>query len=34
MSGFNKAGYSDTLVACRWTGSVIEMVTRVFGQDQ
>ena len=29
----NKAGYTATLVACRWAGAVLEKVTRAFGQE-
>ena len=30
----NKAGYTATLVACRWAGAVMEKVTEAFGQEQ
>ena len=30
----NKAEYTAFLVACRWTGAVIEIVTGAFGQEQ
>ena len=29
----NKAGYTATLVACGWTGAVLEKVTRASGQE-
>ena len=29
----NKAGYTDTLVACGWGGAMLEKVIRVFGQE-
>ena len=30
----NKAGYTETPVACSWAGAVLEKVTRAFGQEQ
>ena len=30
----NKAGYTVTLVVCGWAGTVLEKVTRAFGQEQ
>ena len=30
----NKAGYTATLVACGWAGTVIVKVTVAFGQEQ
>ena len=35
MVGFakNKAGYTATLVACRWAGAVLEKVNRASGQE-
>ena len=32
-SEINKAGYTATLVACRWAGAVLEKVTRASGQE-
>ena len=29
----NKAGYTATLVACRWAGAVLEKVIRASGQE-
>ena len=29
----NKAGYTATLVACRWVGAVLEKVTGSSGQE-
>ena len=30
----NKAGYTSTLVACGWAGSVLQKVTRTSGQER
>ena len=29
----NKAGYTATLVACRWAGAVLQKVTRASGKE-
>ena len=32
--GYNKAGYTATLVACGWARALIDKVTGAFGQAQ
>ena len=33
MFHVNKAGYTATLIACRWAGAVLEKVTRASGWE-